>query len=377
MTILFICNSFEEGKDGIGDYTKKISLECLEQGIYPIIVAINDKYTRNVHSGYIENLPFYRIPAYFSIRQKEKEIKKILSGIPEIDWISLQFVCYGLSENGLIGKYIGPLVRLFRNYKVHIMMHELWVGEELNANFKTRLWGKIQRFFILLFLKRMEPEVIQTSIPLYQKMLNNNGVGAGVLPIFSNIGLHAEISVEFRNKIPHQIIANREQYIIGCLFGSIYSNSWDMADLFKLLEAKGKVEKKKILITSIGKVGSGKIFWESLPLKYPNIEFLAFGARDEIFISNWLDTFVDFGIITTPAIIAGKSGSCMAFFEHGIPVFCRKNHLFFSFNVSEDLIDKRLIQVGDDLELAIPSRTSPTSHLKAVVKKFIENLNDF
>lgn len=378
MKVLFICNSLEDGKDGIGDYTRKISLECKARDISPLIVALNDKYVFQLTTGYFNDIPYYRIPSQFSISKKESIVKEILNNNAGIDWISIQFVNYGLNPKGIVKEYIGPLSRMLKGYKVHIMMHELWVGEEKQASLKMKLFGKIQKFFILSFLKRIQPKVIQTSIPLYQQILNNYGYESQILPIFSNISLHRDISVDFKKELPEQLVGNRGDYIVCCVFGSIYYDSWGMSNLFKLLADKGKSEGKKVIIASIGKISYGKEFWEILPSKYPDLEFLTLGLRDEIFISNWLNHFVDFGIVTTPALIAGKSGSCMAFFEHGIPVFCKKNELSFNFEISRDLIDKRLIQINGDNKLAVPARTPITSsQIETTVQKFIQTLNNF
>jgi len=377
MKVLFICNSLEEGKDGIGDYTKKLSLESQSYNISPVIVAFNDKYIYELQSGFFEDVPFYRIPEQWPISKKEAKVKEILANNAPVDWVSLQFVNYGLDGRGIVKKFILPFCRMFKGYKVHVMMHELWVGEESEATFKMKLLGRVQKFFIRSLLRNIKPDIIHTSIPLYKKILNQYDIKAGVLPIFSNISLHTDISIDFKEKIPEKLINNRDNYIVGCLFGSIYYDSWDMSRLFKMLEEKGRKENKKILITSIGKIGYGKEFWETLPLKYPILEFLTIGQQDETFISNCLHSIVDFGIITTPALIAGKSGSYMAFLEHGIPVFCKTNELSFNFDISEDLIDQRLTQINGATELEIPHHMPSVSQIKTTVQEFVKTLNNF
>jgi hypothetical protein len=376
MKALFICTSLEDGEDGVGDYVKKLCVECKTYGVSSFIVALKDKYVFEVQSGVSENIPFWRIPAQISIKQKEKKVKEIFDNIGHLDWVSLQFVHYGFNSKGIINRYINPLTRLFKPYKVHIMMHELWVGEERQANIKNKLLGKLQKFFILSLIKNIKPQAVQTSTPLYQKILGYYGVKAEILPIFSNIGFHNDIDFgTITSSWP--FLNSRNDYFICCLFGSIYYKSWDMADLFKLLANKGNEDGKKIMIISLGKISYGNEFWRNLPSKYPELEFLTIGPQSEIFISNWLNNYVDYGIITTPAIIAGKSGSYMAFFERGIPIFCKKNELSFNFKISDDLIDKNLIQVSDNTSLPTNTHKSVVpSQTKITAQNFIKILND-
>jgi hypothetical protein len=97
-------------------------LERKACGISPVIIVVNDKYVLETQSGYFEDLPIYRIPVILSINKKETKIKNIINDNATVDWISLQFVNYGLDSKGIIKKYVQPFGRLF---KVHVIMHEL------------------------------------------------------------------------------------------------------------------------------------------------------------------------------------------------------------------------------------------------------------
>ncbi|MHB8208749.1 hypothetical protein [Mucilaginibacter sp.] len=374
MKVLFICGSLESGKDGVGDYTKKMALMCKEYGIKPLIIAINDKYIDRVQSGYVDNIPFFRIPEIIAIKDKVIEVKKIIVLNTPIDWISLQFVSYSFSNKGLIYKYIKPLKLLFSGFKVHIMMHELWVGEEREASFKNKYLGYLQKIFVINLLKSIKPLVVNTSIPLYKHMLENAGINVSILPLFSNINYPKINDDKYLETIPDDIVTNKNNYIIGCVFGSIYHASWDMASLFHLLEKKSKSDEKKILIISVGKISTGEEFWKELPLKYPNFRFLTIGIQDETVISNLMYNFVDFGIVTTPAIIAGKSGTYMAFLEHGLPVFSKKNELSFNFDTSDCLLDERLTIVDESYDMNFQAHSLPISLINKTIEIFVETL---
>jgi len=378
MKILFICNSLAGGKDGVGDQTTRLAIECAANGIAPILVGFSDRNTKEIESYTIQNgITVYRFPADLALSEREAQLRLIIEANPDIDWISVQFVSYGLNKRGIVRAEIPVFKRLLKGFKVHIMFHELWVAEELDAPLKFKILGRVQKRYIVKFLKAINPLIINTSMPLYKKMLERTGFTVSVLPLFSNI-IRAESKVEdFKDKVPVEIYEHRNNYIICCIFGSIYYDSWDMDTLLSKLEIEHQKSGKKILVTSIGKLPYGKEFWESLPGKYKNLEFLTFGMQDENFISYWLTHFVDLGIVTTPAIITGKSSSLMAYIDHGIPVFCKKNELAFNFEITEDLFDKRLIQVDESFEFKLVPRVPPKSLIKETTEIFIKALNNF
>jgi hypothetical protein len=49
MKIVFVCGSVEIGRDGVGDYTRQLGLELLNQGHEVRIIGINDKVS-SVHT---------------------------------------------------------------------------------------------------------------------------------------------------------------------------------------------------------------------------------------------------------------------------------------------------------------------------------------
>jgi len=378
MKIVLICSGLEKGKDGVGDYTRKLSAALKLSNIEPLIIAFNDKH---IHAATTEvsaeGISIYRLPSSYSIQEKEAQTRAIIQANLPVDWISIQFVSYGLNTKGIVKNLIPVFKRIVAGYKVHLMFHELWVAEEKQASLKMKVLGRVQKRYILSFIKNVNPAIVNTSMPLYQTMLKRSGVNASILPLFSNIEYNPGDINDFKNEIPPDILHKRAEYVIGCVFGSIYHNSWDMDTLLIKLSAKCAESGKKALIVSIGKISQGKEFWDNLASRYPDIGFLTLGPRSEKFISNWLAYFVDLGIITTPALIAGKSGSYMAFLEHGLPVYCKKNELSFSFNITQNLIDERLVEVDRNFKFDLLPRLQPMSQIKHASKIFVESLNHF
>ena len=374
MKILFICGSFEPGKDGVGDYLKRISSELNSRAVEATIVSINDAYVSEMQTGILDGILFFRIPKQMTLKEKEQAFKHIKDKLGSIDWISLQLVSYGLNKRGIVSEYIKPFKRMFNGLKVHVMFHELWVGEDNESSVKMKLLGKVQKYYIFKLLKKIKPAVINTSIPHYRTVLKHYGIEAEISPIFSNIKYTESSYDEFTDKIPSNIFGNRNDFIIGCFFGSIYYSNWNLDTFFNSLIKKAEREGKKVVIASIGRIGFGADYWSKLPSVYKDIQFLTFGQQEEAFISNWLTYFVDFGIITTPIIMAGKSGSYMAFKEHGVPSFFNKNALTFNFKTHNYLDDKSLIQLDDNDEIYIPKRSKPESQISHITECLIERL---
>jgi hypothetical protein len=119
------------------------------------------------------------------------------------------------------------------------------------------------------------------------------------------------------------------------------------------LKARAGKAGKKIAICSIGNMAAGKDIWQLFPEKYPFIEFFTLGKKDESDVSFWLTHFTDFGIITTPPIIAGKSGSLLAFKEHGLLAYCNLNEIKLKFDFKYTP-DSNLVEVGQDTIFPLP-----------------------
>jgi len=373
MKIVFICGSLEKGKDGIGDYTHKLCGELALQNITVVMVSISDKYVKTFETGEDDGVQFYRIPSVLSWKEKgDKLIEILITGEP-VDWISIQFVAFAFNSKGLVFNVRSFFDRL-KQWKLHFMMHELWIAEEKQASLKMRLWGALQKLGILSLIKRVKPEVIQTSMPLYQKMLTRADINAGILPLFSNIGYVDAEAGELSEMLPPDMIENRSNYVMGCLFGSIYYESWDLSTLFAILKKEHERSGKRIVIISLGKLGYGKEFWDGLPAQYPFVEFVTLGAQEEQVVSKLLTNYIDFGIITTPVIIAGKSGSYMAFLEHGIPVFGKQNELTFDFAITDNMIDNNIITVKEGTDFNLPARNEPVRQLNKTAKILVQTL---
>jgi len=373
--ILFICSSLEPGKDGVGDYTRKLAAALIQRGYPAAIIAVND---RHMSPGDIwetqqedENIavPVLRMSSSLSWNGRLRSANKFADAFAA-DWISLQYVPFGYHLKGLpfgLGKRSN---RIGKDKQWHIMFHELSVNRD--ESLKFRLWAFLQVRIIRSLLKTLSPALVTTNTGIYKARLEEMGYAVKILPLFSNIRYAAETnSDQFSCIIPEFIRTNRDGFIIGTLFGSFDPKSWN---LHSLLDKFPKVYKdKRAVITSIGRMPSGNEYWKMLQQEYPHILFLSLGIREPGFISYWLSGFTDFGILSTLPELAGKSSSFMAFKAHGVPVVCKEGSAELQ-NMYNVFPDRELTTIHPDQDFVLPQKQGPVPDLDEVADQFIEEL---
>jgi hypothetical protein len=199
------------------------------------------------------------------------------------------------------------------------------------------------------------------------------GIPATVLPLFSNITKTASLqnNKEHEAGVPAFLATHRQDYIVGTLFGSFDYKRWDMRSLLDKF-TKG-LNKKRVVIVSLGRMASGAGCWQQLKREYPQLVFLSLGNRSSGFISYWLSHYTDFGILTTLPELATKSGSFMAFKEHGIPVVCRdKSPSLAGFHLPAE---KQLVEVTAHTPFCLPGKYQPVAQLPTVCHLFMNALS--
>src|SRR5690606_39818307 len=80
MNIAFICGSLEPGKDGVGDYTRRLAGELLRNGHNATIIAINDRYITQCWNGEQKdvevNVRVLRLPSQHNWSSRLNKIEK-------------------------------------------------------------------------------------------------------------------------------------------------------------------------------------------------------------------------------------------------------------------------------------------------------------
>jgi hypothetical protein len=321
MRITFICGSLEPGRDGVGDYVRRLAIELLRQGHQVSSIALNDTHINqeDVTTLHIENhkLLLCRVPSKWNLSKRLAKAQKWINDFnPE--WLSLQFVPFAFHPRGLpfnLGKY---LVQLTKGKLWHIMFHELWVGMNYEAPLKHKYWGKVQRLIIKGVINDIKPTIIHTQTPIYQFELGRLGFKSALLPLFSNIP-NLSKPKQYQSTTIQPVRLYNGTCIRMVLFGGIHPG----APVHKLAHDIAQYCSHNAVtatLTMVGRCGSEQEHWASI-WKAFGLYVEQLGEQAPEYISELLLNS-SIGIATTPAYLIGKSGTVAAMHNHGLPVIC-------------------------------------------------------
>lgn len=317
MKILFLCGSLEAGRDGVGDYTRRLAGEVIRKGHEVSIAAINDQH---ITGSFQSDTPpgkndfsILRLSSSFSSKLRFEALKKWSDDF-EPDWISLQYVPYAFHGKGIplrLGSFLG---KLNTRSRWHIMIHEPYLGKQ--QSLKNKFIRLSQMISLRLIKRNLKPAVVHTSITQYQKSLQEISINSKLLGLFGNIDIQ---QTRFHLNGQNPPIQN---IITGIYFGSAPAPRYHPVFAQKLKVFCAAYQSPLQLIIC-GKSGQyGKQFAEKMAEACENkslkISFL--GEMDAVALSN-LFLQADFGISRTSPGLIGKSGSAIAMLEHGLPLW--------------------------------------------------------
>lgn len=307
MKIVFICASAQPGRDGIGDYSRRLAAALTIAGHEAALLAINDRAVDEVtnaaqHADGID-IKTLRIPASLPTKERLGFAKQYINKAAP-DWLSLQYVPFGFHPRGL-KRALGNELRLIAgNISWHVMFHELWVGMAKEESAKLIWWGRVQRYLIKRLLQKLKPAVIDTQTKLYQAQLMKLGVEANYLPLFGNIPVTGE-KQELRTDITF------------VLFGAIHSGG--LIDAFTAEAVQYALETGKHLqLLFIGRCGEEQYQWAQ-KWQAAGLQAEVLGEQSAEKISALLSSATA-GISTTGLAVVEKSGAFAAMRNHGLPV---------------------------------------------------------
>lgn len=317
MKIIFICGCLENGKDGVGDYTRRLAGAMLQFKHEIKIIAIKDSYVKSVKTEIIQfdsgELQCIRYPESFALKQSSKEIQTVVNAFNP-DFISIQFVIFGLHPKGLPFDLAEGFKTFCKNRLVHIMFHEMWLGMEKNPPLKFAIWGYLQKYIITNFIKSVKPVSIHTNSDWYLSQFKLLGYPISILPLFSNIPLNTKVDVS--NKVLPSI-ERKNSEIKFVLFGHISLGS-PVESFVTELSSIAKENDWRISLTMAGNNNSELERW-SKAWKSQSFDVRVLGILPTDILSEVL-LHSDIGITTTPLPLLTKSGSFMAMIDHRLPI---------------------------------------------------------
>ena len=314
MKIIFITSSLEPGRDGVGDYTRRLAGIFVKLGHSVTALCLNDQFTTSEIVGcqHIDGveLDVIRIPFKWQHQQRMARAKYWI-GILDPEWLSLQFVIFSFHNKGLPFKISNSLSELGKGRHWHIMFHELWVGINNKTSVKYFLWGLAQQQIIMQLIHKLKPELINTHTKLYKAKLSQLGFAVAYLPLFGNI---PKVKTDFKS-----IEINSSKIIKLVLFGTIHRGA-PLHEFIQDILAYQQEYKVCFILVIVGRTGNQSEIWVSA-FKNKNIMVEVLGELSTENISTVLSNST-FGISTTPVDFAEKSGTIAAMREHGLMVLC-------------------------------------------------------
>jgi len=311
MTILFLCGSLSPGRDGVGDYTRRLAGELIRQGHQASIVALNDRLIDTVEQCTQEAdgtpITVLRMPANLKSKQRFALAGEFITA-QNPEWLSLQYVPFSFQEKGLPFGLGRQLAKLGKGRKWHVMFHELWVGMDDEASLKFKLWGRVQRHIIHTLLKKIKPKQIDTQTSLYQFFLQKMGYNADLLPLFGNVPVLMGLT--------EKPVKEKDSLSI-VFFGSIHPGA-PVADFLDELLVYAETTQKKLQVLFVGRCGAYAEPWIGA-CNRRNIPVISRGEQSLAEISAVLSDS-DLGLSTTPYLLSQKSGTVSAMLEHQLPV---------------------------------------------------------
>jgi len=313
MKIIFLCGSLEPGRDGVGDYTRRLSAEIIRQGNEVSIIALNDLQSteilneKQVSEGI--SIDVLRIPNNTPSKIRIQKVQDFINDYnPE--WLSLQYVPFSFQEKGLPFGLGSQLSKIGKGKKWHIMFHELWVGMDKEAPLKHFFWGKAQQMIVKDLNSKLRPQAIHTQSIMYQAQLNRLGLFPNHLPLFGNIPVVG---------IKNNELNKNNKTLSFVVFGLIHHGA-PIKKFISELVAYEKTNQVKTQLIFIGRCGTELDNWVNA-CKEALIEVKVLGEQDPATISEVLIN-ADWGISSTPMFQIQKSGTVAAMFEHGLKVIC-------------------------------------------------------
>ena len=319
MKIAFLCGCLEPGRDGVGDYARKLASQLLRQGHTAVLVALNDNYvqdaTQQEQAADTTPLPTLRLPTAWPIEQRLATAKTWLDAVNP-DVLSLQFVLFSFHPKGLPFGLGSQLAQLGQGRAWHLMFHELWVGMATNDTLKHKLWGRVQKALVKSLIAQLKPTLIHTQCSLYFAQLTKAGQQVAKLPLFSNIELAdaaPDASYLYKDEL------SKKEPTTFIFFGGLHPE----AKLTDLIEALKSFYHDDMLAFKFLYAGrNGKELESHLAvLKEKNVTHEVFGELSPHEISHLLAS-ATFGVSTGSPEMLEKNGTVAAMLLHQLPVLC-------------------------------------------------------
>ncbi|MBV9273764.1 MAG: hypothetical protein JO333_07705 [Verrucomicrobia bacterium] len=316
MKILFICGCLEPGKDGVGDYVRRMADGCLALGSEVTMLALNDHHVSSLTVQDANGHRVVRAPNQFPAAGRKQCLSDtVTTAKPKV--VSLQYSPFAYDHWGIAGGLADFASVLPRSITRHFLLHELWL-ERRDGGWQAQLRGRFQRIALRRSVRAWQPAIIQTTNDAYQRRLATIGISARKLALPSNVPVcNPGISSWFEEEVDLPGEADT-RWLFG-IFGTIHPE-WDGGSAIQRLIEVAEKNRRAAFFISIGRTNSPPGRWKQWQQRFgERVVRSPLGERPISQISEFLRK-IDFGLSTNPLALTGKSTSVAAMLEHGLPV---------------------------------------------------------
>lgn len=379
MRILFLCSSLEPGRDGVGDYTRRLAAACANNGHDCHVLALNDHYAiHNSRELTGEACVIRRWPAGQPWAVRSAAIREHIATFKP-DWTSWQMVSYGYHPKGILGEEFLQLAAAISSPRTHVMLHEIWIGLTRTDSLYARAVGWLQRRTILNFLRTVRPVHLHTSNAAYVAALARHGWQAGVLPLFSNIPITRaspdECAAALARYLPPDGYGRSP--LLGVTFGTLH-RQWEPSRAVRLLQNVAARHDRQPLLLAIGRTGPhGPDILHRI--RRSGCTVATTGEVDPATVSCLLQA-ADLGIAPHPWALINKSGVVAAMLDHGLPVLIPRDDWHLRHGPTPAVTpDPRIARLADltgsTADAWLRRRHSPGDSFPATVHRFLAGLS--
>ena len=310
--IVFLCGSLEPGRDGVGDYTRRLAGILQRAGNRVQLIALYDKQAEHVHSEVqreqSSELTVLRIPYATPVTERLSQLQTAIDACDPA-WISLQYVPHGYNKYGLPLGLLYVLTRLRTQAARHIMFHELWITPRRALDPKEQLITTVERQAVRWLLgPGFRPQVVHTHLPTYRDRLVERGATVRPLPLFANIGRTSDS------------LTHREPGVFTAAFFSQLTAPAPVVEFLRQLRQHLTQRGVQLEVSLLGG-GPEKVARAAAELReaLPGLTIHPVGFLAAAHISEQLSR-ADLGITPVQQHEIGKSGTVAAFLTHRLPV---------------------------------------------------------
>ena len=351
MRLLLLCGSAAPGRDGVGDYSRRLGAALQAKGVEVRLLATHDKQVpailREQQAEGAALVDTTRLPYATPARRRSAAIGVLVKEFKP-DWVSLQYVPYSFQPKGLPLAFVSQLGSLLAGVRVHVMFHECWVGISRISPWRHRLTGLGQRFVARRLVRGLRPRLISTSNELYRAVLATNGIDARLLPLFSNIEVARARVQGWRGEgaalLNEQAGTLATNYLVAGIFGTIYPQV-DLGRELRRLRRRAEDGDRRLLVVTFGRAGAeGLRRLENELAALPDPPALVkLGELPAASVSAALQ-LLEVAISCTPRQHLGKSGVYAAMRRHGVEVIATVDERVPEY---EALIEAAIARLGE------------------------------